>query len=30
MQKIVIKHLTGSKANQAENFEVPIDAISFG
>ncbi len=30
MQKIIIKHMTGSKANQTETFEMPIDAIVFG
>ena len=30
MQKIIIRHMTGSKANQTETFEMPIDAIVFG
>lgn len=30
MQKIIIKHMTGSKANQTETFEMPIDTIVFG
>ena len=30
MPKIIIKHLTGTKANQPESFELPFDAITFG
>lgn len=30
MPKIVIKHLTGSKAGQTENFEIPIETLTFG
>ena len=30
MLKIIIKHLVGSKANQTEFFEMPIQEISFG
>ncbi|MDP1550073.1 MAG: trypsin-like peptidase domain-containing protein [Nitrosomonas sp.] len=30
MPKIIIKHLTGTKANQLESFELPFDAITFG
>jgi len=30
MQKIIIKHLKGSKANQIENFNMPMNTISFG
>jgi pSer/pThr/pTyr-binding forkhead associated (FHA) protein len=30
MQKIIVKHITGSKANQTEIFELPIDIITFG
>ncbi len=30
MQKIVINHLTGSKANLIESFDMPIDTIAFG
>ncbi len=30
MQKIVIKHMAGSKANQTETFELPIKELIFG
>lgn len=30
MPKIIIKHLTGTKANQDQSFELPFDAITFG
>lgn len=30
IQKIVIKHLTGSKAGQTEQFEMPLDTLTFG
>jgi serine protease Do len=30
MQKVIIRHLAGTKANQTETFELPQDAIIFG
>jgi len=30
MQKVIIKHLQGSKANQTETFMLPVDEILFG
>lgn len=30
MQKIIIKHLVGSKANQSDAFEMPVSEINFG
>ncbi|WP_140396861.1 trypsin-like peptidase domain-containing protein [Crenothrix polyspora] len=30
MQKIIIKHVTGSKSNQTDVFELPIEEIVFG
>lgn len=30
MPKIIIKHLTGTKANQLESFELPFETITFG
>jgi serine protease Do len=30
MQKVIIKHLNGSKSNQTETFMLPVDEILFG
>ncbi|MCP5245855.1 MAG: trypsin-like peptidase domain-containing protein [Burkholderiales bacterium] len=30
MQKIVIKHITGTKADQTETFEMPFNTLTFG